>query len=148
VSISPRKRRPNRRRRSNETRLSDNPISIMCARCGGPVVQGQRIEPVVPAKDLIWSVHPVLSKPVVLRSLIPTDGSPGGTDLSLGEQLRQRAAMGREKERDELAAFETLLARTNAAALVAQLRTEAAAHGVDVWTWLARETRDEPAPTL
>lgn len=145
MSIAPRKRQPNRRRRNKETQLSTNPISIMCARCGGRIVRGQRIAPVVPAKDLIWSVHPVLSKPVVFRGLIPTDGSPACTDLSLGEQLRQRAAMGGEKERAELAAFETLLARMIANALVAQLRTEAAAHDVDVWTWLARETEDEPA---
>lgn len=147
VSMSPQKREPNRRRRKKETQLSTKPISITCARCGDPIVRGQRIAPVVPAKDLIWSEHPVLSKPVVLRGLIPTDGSPGRTDLSLGEQLRQRAAMGGEKERVELAAFETLLARTIADALVAQLRTEAAAHGVDLWTSLARETKDEPAPT-
>jgi hypothetical protein len=92
-----------------------------------------------------------LSKPLVLRGLIPSDGSPGRTDFSLGEQLRQRAAMGGEKERAELAAFETLLARTIAEALVSHLRSQAAAHGVDVRTWLAREAkgeaRSDPDPT-
>jgi hypothetical protein len=69
----------------------------------------------------------------------------GRTDLSLGEQLRQRAAMGGQRERAELVAFEALLARVIAAALVAQLRREAEAHGVDVWTWLARDaSKDEP----
>ena len=63
-------------------------------------------------------------------------------DLSLGEQLRQRAAMGGEKERAELAAFESLMTKAIADALVAELREEAAAHGVDVWAWLARETKD------
>jgi hypothetical protein len=37
------------------------------------------------------------------------------------------------------------MAKWIADALVAQLREEAAAHGVDVWTWLAREkSKDEP----
>jgi hypothetical protein len=92
------------------------------------------------AKRSTWSAHPVLSKPVMLRGVIPTDGSPGRGDLSLGDQLKQRAAMGGEKERAELAAFEEMMAKWIADALVAQLRAEAAAHGVDVWTWLARET--------
>jgi hypothetical protein len=52
-----------------------------------------------------WSAHPVLSKPLVLRGVIPTDGSAGRSDLSVGDQLRQRASMGGEKERAELAAF-------------------------------------------
>jgi hypothetical protein len=73
---------------------------------------------------------------------VPTEGTPGRrSDLSVGEQLRQRAAMGGEKERAELAAFESLMAKAIADALVAELREEAAAHGVDVWTWLAHETR-------
>jgi hypothetical protein len=79
-------------------------------------------------------------KPVILRGVIPTDGSPGRSDLSVGDQLRQRAAMGGEKERADLAAFEALITNWIADALVAQLREEAAAHGVDVSTWLARET--------
>ncbi|MGB2714764.1 MAG: hypothetical protein WBC51_11325 [Vicinamibacterales bacterium] len=63
----------------------------------------------------------------------------------MGDQLRQRAAMGGEKERAELAAFEALIAKWIADALVAQLREEAAAHGLDVLTWLAREKgKDEP----
>jgi len=66
--------------------------------------------------------------------IIPADGSPGRGDLSVGEQLRQRAAMGGEKERAELPAFESLLAKAIASALVAELRDEAAAHGVDVST--------------
>jgi hypothetical protein len=51
--------------------------------------------------------------------------------------------MGGERERAELAAFEALLARTIADAVVAQLRKEAAAEGVDVLTLLARERKDE-----
>lgn len=47
--------------------------------------------------------------------------------------------MGGEKERAELAAFETLMARCIADVLVAQLQREAAAHGVDATTLLARE---------
>jgi hypothetical protein len=62
------------------------------------------------------------------------NGSRGRTDLSMGDQLEQRAAMGGKRERAELKVFETLLAKTVAAGLVRQLLEEAAAHGVDVWT--------------
>jgi hypothetical protein len=63
----------------------------------------------------------------------------------MGEQLIQRAAMGGDKERAELAAFKALVTRWLADALVAHLRKEAAAHGVDVRTWLAREMRTDEA---
>ena len=59
--------------------------------------------------------------------------------MSFGDQLRQRAAMGGEKERAELAAFEALLSKCIADALVAEVRKEAEAHGVDVLTWLTRD---------
>ena len=69
---------------------------------------------------------------------------PGETDKrDRLKQLRQRAAMGGEKERAELAAFESLMAKAIADALVAELREEAATHGVDVWTWLAGETKKD-----
>jgi hypothetical protein len=58
--------------------------------------------------------------------------------MSVGDQLRQRAAMGGETARAELAAFEAL-SKCIAEALVAQLRKEAEAHGVDVVTWLMRD---------
>ena len=79
----------------------------------------------------------------MIRGVVHLDGSPGPPDLSLGDQLRQRAAMGGEKERADLAAFQELISRWLADALVAQLREEAAAHGVDVRTWLARERSTE-----
>ena len=81
----------------------------------------------------------MLSKPPMIRGIIPTDGSPGRVDMSVGDQLRQRAAMGGERERAELAAFEALLSKWIADALVAQLRKEADAHGVDLLTWLTRD---------
>jgi len=115
---------------------------IICPRCSGPIVDGQRIGPLFSPKLVTWTAHPVLSKPPLLRGIIPVDGSPGRVDLSLGKQLRQRAAMGGEKERAELAAFEDLMARAIADALVAQLREEAAAHGVDVWTWLMHPVKE------
>ena len=71
---------------------------------------GQHIGPLFSAKLVRWSEHPVLSKPSVIRGIIPTDGSPARVDMSVGDQLRQRAAMGGERERAELAAFEALLA--------------------------------------
>jgi hypothetical protein len=67
----------------------------------------------------------------VIRGIIPTDGSPARVDMSVGAQLRQRAAMGGDRERAELAAFEALLANCIADALVAD--------GVDVVTWLMRD---------
>jgi hypothetical protein len=45
--------------------------------------------------------------------------------------------MDGERQRAELAAFEALLSKCIADALVAQVRKEAEAHGVDVLTWLA-----------
>ncbi len=95
--------------------------------------------PLFSAKLVRWSEHPVLSKPPVIRGIIPTDGSPARVDMSVGDQLRQRAAMGGERERAELAAFEALLSKCIADALVAEVRKEADAHGVDVLTWLTRD---------
>jgi hypothetical protein len=62
-----------------------------------------------PSKLVRWAEHPVLSKPPTLRGMIGLDGSPGRRDLSLGDELRQRAAMGGKKERRELAAFDGAL---------------------------------------
>jgi len=84
-----------------------------------------------------WDTYPVLSKPVAIRAVIACDGSFSRTDLSIGEQLRQRA-VGGERERAELAAFDKLLADVIAGALIADLEKEAAANGVDVRTWVAR----------
>ena len=42
-----------------------------------------------------------------------------------------------------LAAFQALLAKSIADALVAQIREEAAAQGVDVWTWLERQGKGQ-----
>ena len=76
------------------------------------------------AKLVQWSEHPVLSKPPVIRGIISTDGSPARVVMSLGDQLRQRAAMGGQIERAELAAFEALLSTCIANALVAELWPE------------------------
>ena len=59
--------------------------------------------------------------------------------MSVGDQLRQRAAMGGERERAELAAFEALFSKCIADALLAKIRKEAEAHGVDALTWLMRD---------
>ena len=102
-------------------------------------MRGQHVAPLFSAKLVRWSEHPVRSKPPVIRGIIPTDGSPARVDMSVGDQLRQRAAMGGERERAELAAFEALLSKCIADALVAKIRKEAEAHGVDVLTWLMRD---------
>jgi hypothetical protein len=128
--------RGTRRRRTNPP--SSLP-PIVCSRCNGPILAGQNVAPLFAAKLGRWSEHPVLCKPLVIRGITRTDGSPGRLDMSVGDQLRQRAAMGGERERAELAAFESLLSKGIADALVAQLRREAAAHGVDALTWLARD---------
>lgn len=134
---------PSRRRTPKKAEITARPWRITCSRCGSELVEGQRVEPTFPPSTLVWSEHPVLSKPPVIRGFIPTDGSKGVGDLSLAEQLRQRAAMGGEKERAQLKAFEEMWADLLANALVAQLREEAAAHGVDVLTWLARTTQEQ-----
>ena len=130
---------PTRRVRRRQPKTPSSLPPIVCERCGGPVIRGQHVDPLFSAKLVRWSEHPVLSKPPVIRGIISTDGSPGRVDMSLGDQLRQRAAMGGERERAELAAFEAVLSKCIADALVAQVRKEAEAHGVAVLTWLARD---------
>ena len=130
---------PTRRARRRQPEPPSSLPPIVCEHCGAPVIRGQHVGPLFSAKLVRWSEHPVLSKPLVIRGIVVTDGSPGRVDMSLGDQLRQRAAMGGDRERAELAAFEALLSKCIADALVAQLRKEAEAHGVDVLTWLARD---------
>ena len=125
------------RRRQPEAPSGSPPI--VCSRCGGPIVRGQHVGPLLSAKLIRWSEHPVLSKPPVIRGIIRTDGSPRRVDMSVGDQLRQRAAMGGEREGAELAAFEALLSKCIADAFVAEVRKEAEAHGVDMLTWLTRD---------
>ena len=125
--------------RRKQTKPPNSLPPIVCCRCARPIVRGQHVAPLFSAKLVRWSEHPVLSKPPVIRGIIPTDGWPARVDMSVGDQLRQRAAMGGERERAELAAFEALLSKCIAEALVAQLRKEAEAHGVDVVTWLIRD---------
>jgi hypothetical protein len=134
-----------RRARREQPEFPTSVPPIQCARCGGPVIPGQHIDPLFSAKLVRWSEHPVLSRPPVIRGIISTDGLPGRMDLSLGDQLRQRAAMGGERERAELAAFEALLTKCIADALLAQMRKEAEVHGVDVLTWLASDTSKDQA---
>jgi hypothetical protein len=101
--------------------------AVLCPRCGSQIVTGEQVVPVVALLLAKPDEHPVLSKPVTLRGMISADGS-ARTDLSIGAQLRQRAAMGGAKERAELAAFEALLVKAIASALVEELRREDAGH--------------------
>ncbi len=72
-------------------------------------------------------------------------------DLSMGEQLRQRAATGGEKERAELAAFEKVLGEAIGDAFIADLEKEAAANawmsapGSRVWRRHASRMRRRTA---
>ena len=140
VMSEPTPKSPIRRARRGHSKSPSSLPPIVCERCGGPVIRGQHVDPIFSAKLARWSEHPVLSKSVVLRGTISTDGSPSRVDMSLEDQLRQRAAIGGERERAELVAFEALLSKWIAAALVSKLRKEADAHGVDVLTWLARDS--------
>ena len=112
---------------------------IVCSRCNGPIVPGQHVAPLFAAKLVRWPEHPALSKPPMIRGIIQTDGSTGRVDMSIGDQVMQRAAMGGERERAELAAFEALLSKCIADALVEEAQKEAEAHGMDVLTWLTRD---------
>ena len=136
----PTPKNPARQRvRRRHTKPPSSLPPILCPRCSGPILPGQHVAPLFSAKLVRWSEHPVLSKPLVIRGMISTDGSPGRVDMSISEQLVQRAAMGGERERAELAAFEALLSKCIANALVAEVRKEAEEHGVDVLTWLTRD---------
>ena len=112
---------------------------IVCPRCSGPILPGQHVAPLFSAKLARWSEHPVLSKPPVIRGIIPTDGSPARVDMSVGDQLRERAAMGGERERAEFAAFEPLLSNCIADARVPPLRRKLRRTEWDVVTWLKRD---------
>ena len=75
--------------RRKQTKPPSSLPSIVCSRCAGPIVRGQHVAPLFSAKLIRWSEHPVLSKPPVIRGIIPTDGSPARVDMSVGDQLRQ-----------------------------------------------------------
>ena len=60
---------------------------IVCSRCSGPIVPGQHVAPLFSAKLVRWSEHPVLSKPPMIRGIIPMDGSPGRHNWTLAELL-------------------------------------------------------------
>jgi hypothetical protein len=141
---TPTPKNPTRRTRRRQPKPPSSVPPIVCKCCGGPVLRGQHVAPVFSAKLVRWSEHPVLSKPPVIRGTIPTDGSPARVDMSLEEQLIQRAALGGERERAALAAFEALLSKCIAETLVAEMRKEADAYGVDVLTWLANDRSKDP----
>lgn len=102
-----------------------------CPRCGGPLIEGQNIGPLFSAKLVKWDAHPVLSKPPMLRGFISRDGE-SRHDLTLHDQLIQRAAMGGPNERAALAHFEEIFTDAIANALLAKLREETATHDAGV----------------
>ena len=112
---------------------------ILCSRCHGPIVDGERVQPLFSAKLGRLPDHPVLSKPLTIQGIISADGQSTQVDMAVGDLLRQRAAMGGEKERAELAAFEELLSKCIADAILAELHKEAEAHGMDVQTTPMRD---------
>jgi hypothetical protein len=95
---------------------------MTCPVCGGALVPGQNLAPLFRfTRYDIPRPHPVLSKPITLRGIIATTGE-SRTDLTLHEQLQQRAAMGGPPERHALAAFRTIFTEALASALVAEIR--------------------------
>ena len=95
---------------------------IICERCGGPIVAGQQVRAFFEVKhyDAPYP-HPVLSKPLVIRGIIGANGESRG-DMSMGDQLRQRAAMGGPSEREALRRFEEIWVGAIATLLVAEYR--------------------------
>ena len=132
-------RRPKRTAKTKSKSAAAWP-PVICPRCGGPILKGQNVGALFTAKLVTLDAHPVLSNPPTIRGMVSVDGSGSRHDLTLHEQLIQRASMGGPRERAPLAHFEEVFAEALASALVAQLRKEAGEQGVDVWTWLARQT--------
>jgi uncharacterized protein (TIGR03435 family) len=96
------------RHKTESGRVGKRTAPVVCPRCGTPIVDGQQAMAVFPLNLTRPDEHPVLSKPLTISGIVSVDGSVR-TYLSIGAQLPQRAAMGGEKERADLAAFEALL---------------------------------------
>ncbi len=75
-------------RQESDAKLSESASSlppIVCPRCRGRFFEGQHIQPLFFAKLVKRSEHPVVLKSVILRVTISKDGSPGRSDLSVGD---------------------------------------------------------------
>ena len=115
---------------------------ILCPRCCGPILAGQMVPPLFAAKLTKWAEHPVLSKPIRIRGIVTKDGSPGRSDLSIGDQLRERAAMGGERERAQLEEYEKLLAQAVVEAAISLLKKEAEEQALGEPTASANDTSE------
>jgi hypothetical protein len=109
---------------------------IACSRCSGPIVPDQRVAPLFAAKLVRWP------------GAVQAADHPDGWLAWAGGHVRRRSIEagsrnGWRGERAELAAFEALLSKCIADALVAEVRREAEAHGVDMQTWLTRDKRTD-----
>jgi hypothetical protein len=111
-----------RKRTAGKKRESVAASPVICPRCGGPILEGQIVGPLFAAKLVTWEAHPVLSKPPTIRGMVSVDGSGSRHDLTLHEQLIQRASMGGPRDRAALAHFEEVFSEAIARALVAHLR--------------------------
>lgn len=119
---------------------------LLCPRCGGPIVEGQNSGPLFSARLITWEEHPVLSKPPMICGFVSADGHGSRHDLTLHEQLIQRASIGGPRERAALAHFEEMFVETLVSAVVSELEKEAAEHGVDVRAWFANQpTKNDSA---
>jgi hypothetical protein len=84
--------RPKRAARTRSESAAAWPPAL-CPRCGGPILEGQNVEPLFTAKLVTLDAHPVLSSPPTIRGMVSVDGSGSRHDLTLHEQLIQRASM-------------------------------------------------------
>lgn len=105
--------------------------AVICPLCQTPIASGQRLQPVFQRVRLDGArPHPVLSQPLVVHSV----SGPGGVvrqDLSMHDQLVQRATMGGARERQQLDAFNQafstvirMLARRAATAFLSDLERQ------------------------
>jgi hypothetical protein len=135
----PKPERPARtgaRRKQPETSRGLPPI--VYPRCNGPIVPGQQVAPLFAAKLVRWSEPGAVQAPDDSRNY-PDRWFAWASGHVRWRSIEAASCNGSERERAELAAFEALLSKCIADALVAQLRKEADAHGVDVLTWLTRD---------
>lgn len=121
------------KQKTSESKLIDAHTVIVCPRCGEQVIPGQQVQPIFSATLVRWLEHPVLSRPPAIDGVISIRLEPSrNVSMSVGDQLRQRAAMGGVGEQAQLAAFEEMLSRCLADAIAAEMQMEAVARDVDV----------------
>src|SRR4051812_12059367 len=101
------RRRRDRKSSSERVGPKRGLMPVICVQCGGELVMGQQSVPTLTMHVARGLDHPVLSKPITLKGVVSVDGT-SRHDLTVHDQLRQRAAMGGEAELAALKAFEAM----------------------------------------